>query len=317
MPSRIRILSIDGGGIRGVLTAALLDRIEAARSGFLSKVFLFAGTSTGGILALGLAAGRAPSDMRDLYVTNARDIFDDSIWDDLRDLGRLRGAEYGLKKLKRALVREFGDITLRRLRPRHVLIPTFDLDNVDELSARDKADPSKRHWKPKFFHNLAGSDSKDGAELVVDVALRTSAAPTYFPSYQGYVDGGVVANNPAMAALAQALDARGRNGGCKLEEIALLSLGTGTSLEFVKGRRHDWGYAQWVKPLVRLILDGNMGVADYQCRQILRDRYCRLAPIFPAGTVIQSDDIDRIPELLAFAAGVDLDPTLDWLDRNW
>ena len=85
----------------------------------------------------------------------------------------------------------------------------------------------------------------------------------------------------------------------------------------VKGRRHDWGYAQWARPLVRLILDGNMGVADYQCRQILRDRYCRLAPLFPVGTVIESDEIDRIPELLAFAANVDLDPTIDWLDRNW
>ena len=77
---------------------------------------------------------------------------------------------------------------------------------MEDLSARDRADPSKRHWKPKFFHNLERGGSKDGGELVVDVALRTSAAPTYFPSYQGYVDGGVVANNPTMAALAQALD---------------------------------------------------------------------------------------------------------------
>ena len=75
-----------------------------------------------------------------------------------------------------------------------VLIPSFQLDNQAPHAGQ-------RQWKPKFFHNYPGPDS-DGAELVVDVAMRTSAAPIYFPTYQSYIDGGVVANDPSMAALA-------------------------------------------------------------------------------------------------------------------
>jgi patatin-like phospholipase/acyl hydrolase len=304
----MRILAIDGGGIRGVYSAVLLDRLRQEVPRLLEDCGLFAGTSTGGILALGLASGRSPAQMAQLYQANGAKIFDDSWLDDLKDLGKLRGAEYDNAELRKILSSEFGGTTLRSLSPRRVLVSAFDLDNGEK-------DAKKRQWKPKFFHNFPGSDT-DGTEKVVDVAMYTSAAPTFFPSYEGYIDGGVVANNPSMAALAQVLDRRiGKP--AELEDVSLLSLGTGSSLKYISGQRNDWGFAQWVKPLIELILDGSVGVADYECRQILGDRYHRLAPVFEPGTAIKMDDYERIPELIELARQVDLADTVKWLKAEW
>jgi patatin-like phospholipase/acyl hydrolase len=304
-----RVISVDGGGIRGVFTAVVLERLLLAVPKLLDKTDLYAGTSTGGIIALCLAAGKSPTEVRDLYAQNGPEIFDDSWLDDLKDLGGLSGAEYNNKNLKKFLQAEFGQGLLKDLGKR-VLVSAFDLDN-------EEADPKKREWKPKFFHNFKGSDN-DGNERVLDVAMRTSAAPTQFPSYQGYVDGGVVANNPSMAALGQLLDPRTSGGAmADLDEIVLLSLGTGTPLQYIKGQDHDWGYAQWVKPLIKLMLDGSVGIADYQCRQLLGDRYHRLAPKFPPDVAIGSDDVERIPDLVGLATALNLQPTLDWLGASW
>ena len=294
-----RILSLDGGGIRGLLTTALLERLEVDL-GIIGRVDLLAGTSTGGVIALGLAAGYGPGEIGELYEIHAREAFADSILDDIVDLGKLIGAEYDFWNLKKILKRRFGHMTLDDL-PRRVLISTFDMDD-------DNPDPALRTWKPKFFHNFPGPDS-DGHELVIDVALRTSAAPTYFPVQQGYIDGGVVANNPSTCALAQALHPE--TGGQSLAEIALFSVGTGLSRRYLPLVDEDWGLAQWARYLVDVMMDGRTGVADYQVRQILGSRYLRLNPDLPAA--IGLDDVDQIEVLKEIADRVDLTPARDWL----
>lgn len=308
MPN-FRILSFDGGGIRGVLTAVLLDRLLTAYPSLLkdqpNTVTMFAGTSTGGILALGLAAGLTPTQIRDLYVTNGKLIFDSSWIRDVVEIGGLSGSKYDNTNLKQILQETFGALKLQDLAPR-VLISSFSLDN-------EATDPSERTWNPKFFHNFPGADS-DGESLVVDVAMSTSAAPTYFPSYGVYVDGGVVANNPSLAAVAQALDGRNQpNERATLGEIKLLSLGTGASLQYIDGTDHDWGDAQWIKPILNVMMDGSVGVADFQCRQLLGDRYCRVEPIFPAGRSFPMDDVSKIVDLMNLAQGYDLTSTVAWL----
>lgn len=286
-----RILSFDGGGIRGLVTLAILKRLEAQVPTLVRNTDLFAGTSTGGIIALGLAAGKPVDELVSLYRDNGKKIFDDSWWDDLRDIGGLSGADYDQKNLEKILKRAFNETRLRDLQKR-VLIPSFDLDN----QAKDTA---RRTWSPKFFHNFPGEDS-DGDERVVEVALDTSAAPTYFPSHDGFVDGGVVANNPSMAAVAQTQDKRNVDPAPPLDEIHLLSLGTGTNLSFIKGRELDWGLAQWAKPLVNLLMDASMGVVDFQCRHILKDTYQRIAPVFPSNTNIKLDEWERSQDLIDF-----------------
>jgi len=305
--AKYRVISIDGGGIRGLVTTILLQRIVATPGleKFLDTIDLIAGTSTGGLLALGIAHQDDLAKIRDLYVERGSKIFDDSWLDDLVDLGKLRGADYDIKPLRRELKDLFGDTTLGQLKKR-VLISAFDLDNED---------PVNRTWKPKLFHNFPGKNS-DRASPAVDVGLYTSAAPTYFPSVDGYIDGGVYAGNPAMCALAQTQDRR-YEPTPSLEDVLLLSLGTGTSLQYIKGKSLDWGYMQWVKPLISLMLDGTAGIADYQCRQILGTRYHRLAPVFPAGVTVPMDDIKKIPYMITFAEALPIDETIAWLKQTW
>ncbi len=314
--TRYRILSLDGGGIRGVLTAALLERIETARPGFLSKIDLFAGTSTGGLLALGLASGMAPRVIKSLYTERGPAIFADSFWDEVKDLGFAVGAQYSLDPMKAELEGIFGSSTLGDL-PSRILITSFDLK-----------DEKRGIWKPKIFHNFPCGDT-DGEQTIIDVALRTIAAPTFFPVYQHYIDGGVVANNPSMCALAQALDQRVKpaHRAQRLEDVVLLSLGTGANRRFLEAANADWGWASWAiqiggglppelrLPLAEILLEGHADLARFQCEQILRNQFWRLNPNLP--DPIGLDAIHRIQELIDIAMSIDLEPTLSWLEAEF
>lgn len=305
--SKQRIICFDGGGIKGLFTTTLLGRVAKVRPDIFKKADLFAGTSTGGIIALGLAHGLSPAELSKLYYEKAQKIFDDSFWDDLLDLGKSIGADYSNKNLKHELKILFGGTTLGELKQK-VLIPTFDL-----MTEADKENPTR--WSPKFFHNYPGDDS-DAPEKVIDVALRTSAAPTYFPAHQGYIDGGVVANNPSMAALVQALDAE-RGPGCALKDISLLSVSTGSEPKFIKGERLDWGWGEWARPLISIMISGVMGVADHQCKLLLDDRYHRLDANLDRPYQMDNVKKDGLDYLIAAANAVDIEGTIVWLDKNW
>ncbi|MBW2452892.1 MAG: patatin, partial [Deltaproteobacteria bacterium] len=103
-----------------------------------------------------------------------------------------------------------------------------------------------------------------------------------------------------------------------LDEVVMLSLGTGANLQFIAGATKDWGYAQWAKPLVSLLLDGTAGIADYQCEQMLGDRYHRLAPVLPADRTIDMDDVAQVPWMVDHATqDVAIADTVAWLEQNW
>ncbi len=310
--STYRILSIDGGGVRGLLVAVVLEELDERVPGWRDGIDLYAGTSTGGIIALGLAKGMSPTELRELYYDRSPEIFA-SPWPPLVHEGlQFLTAGYDNGPLRAALVEEFGAMKLRSLKTR-VLISAFDLDSEDP-------DPAKRSWKPKFFHNFPGKDS-DGGRLVVDVAMATSAAPTYFPTTGGYIDGGVAANNPSMAALAQTQDRRAKlDPRPGLDDIALLSIGTGFLPRRIEGPDHDWGYLRWVEPLVRLIFDGLGDVPHYQCAQLLGDRYYRVNHKFAWGDEIEMDDWSARDELVRIGE-IEMKPELDaaaaWLATRW
>lgn len=322
------ILSLDGGGIRGYLTILLLEELEERRPGFLDQIDLFAGTSTGSIIALALAHGKPPSEIRALYESEGRNIFHDSLLDNVKDLGFALGAKFGNKNLKSILADYFGDTRLEDLK-RRVLVASFDLDYPP-------TDSKPRMWKAKFFHNFPGKGS-DGCQRLVDVALRSSAAPFYFPSYQGYVDGFVIANNPSMCALTQVIEPmeEQENGDlakdegtdvAALEDIALLSVGTGLNPRYIDDDEADWGWIKWMfqlspkrqwymLPLVFMMWEGSIELANFQCRQFLGKRFHRLDPVLPG--IYDIDDVKRMNVLRTVAADTDLKKTIAWIDTHF
>ncbi|MEQ9450107.1 MAG: patatin-like phospholipase family protein [Pseudomonadales bacterium] len=305
--AKYRIITFDGGGLRGVVTTGLLRQVLAQPGceNLLRSADLFAGTSTGGLIALGLAAGNPLDTVHNLYLDRADDIFKDTVWDNVKDLGKAVGADYsttGLRKEVRAIL---GDKTLGQLSPR-VLITSFDLDNED-------IGGGNRSWKPKLWHNFPGSGN-DRKATAWKVALYTSAAPTYFPSVDGYIDGGVFANNPSMCALAQTQDQRYQPTP-GMHEIVMLSLGTGITQEYIRKKKLDWGYAQWVKPLINIMMDGVAGISDFQCKQLLGDRYLRVSPKLPKN--YQIDDHRKVQQMARVGEDADITELVAWLQEHW
>ena len=292
-----KILSIDGGGIRGIIPARLLERLQIHEPGLVQEFDLYAGTSTGAVLAAGFASGFQPRFMRQMYQGFGVEVFADSLWDDLRDLKYLIGADYSLDNLKGLLERVIGSTTLGDL-SKKVLIAAFDLKDESQ-------DPPR--WKPKFFHNYPGPGG-DEEQSLVDVVLRSAAAPVYFPIYQGYIDGGVAAINPSTCALAQAFHEG-------FLDVRLLSMGTGNNPRCLEQLDADWGVVQWGLNLVNMVMDGGSEVADYQCRQILEDQYFRLQPQLPEP--IGMDEWQSVEDLISIADSMDLKPILDWLKKSF
>jgi uncharacterized protein len=230
-----RILAIDGGGIRGIFPAAVLAGLEERYLGGRSVAEYFdliAGTSTGGIIALGLAAGFTAADLRQLYVARGGDIFPPHGPDPIGHLSRWLSAKlrllrysYDQAALARILAEKLGDMKLGAARSR-LCIPSFEGVHGEVYIFKTPHHPD--------FH-------KDLHEPMLKVALATSAAPTYYrPLRDGgytFVDGGVWANNPVMIALTEALTSFD----VARDRIRILSLGCGDNPYSVTGRKLSWG----------------------------------------------------------------------------
>ncbi|MGH8129045.1 MAG: patatin-like phospholipase family protein [Gammaproteobacteria bacterium] len=302
-----RILAIDGGGVRGYYAALLIARLAAANPRWLERVDLIAGTSTGAIIALGLALEMAPADIAGIYVRDAEKIFTTSFANRLIDAGGLIGPRYDVRRFAAILRRIFHDVRLRDL-SRKVAIPAFELDDKN-------ADPARRHWQARLFHNLPGPQA-DTDLLARRAALYSSAVPAVFATADGYIDGGVFASNPALCALALSLDATAQARPATLDKVRVFSVGTGRSPQHIEGERLQWGLTQWARSLIGVTFDAGVGMVDYQCRQILGNRYHRLNP-WLNGASIQLDDADALPKLERAANAAELDSTLAWLDAVW
>jgi patatin-like phospholipase/acyl hydrolase len=293
------ILALDGGGVRGALTARLLERLEAACP-FLDKVQLVAGTSIGGINALYLADNRSPTQLVDLFKQHGAAIFKSrGLIEEVTALGEVFKAKFTQEGLIDVITTVFGTRTISSLKKR-VLVTSFLLDN-------QATPPAPRIWEPKVFDNFVGPAS-DGARTIMDVALMTSAAPTYFPSYLGHIDGGVAANNPSMYALTRAVKS-----GVPLTDIVLLSVGTGLNPTFVAGDTHDYGLEEWAPKLIPMMFDAMVGVPDEQCAQLLGSRYVRLNPVLSSN--IDLADASKIDELMKIADQADIQSALKLLGQ--
>lgn len=283
MPAR-RILSIDGGGMPVLMSLLLLRRIERARPGFLAAVDLFAGTSAGAISAIILASDKDPMvgleraiqfwERTPILSPQARHLIRGSVG--ARSL-------YSHDRLRGALLSVIGHRYMRDL-PRQVMVAAIQLDN-------EASNHEERHWEPRTMGNTRGEQPEVLDTLAVDIALRSGAAPIVWPIYQGYVDGGLFANDPSMLALSRVLrewqqdSSDHGNARPALEDICLFSVGEGQNPHYIPVKNAAWGYLQWLfRPqlpaaLVELALNSTGDEICEQCRLLLGDeQYYRLNP---------------------------------------
>jgi len=253
-----KILSLDGGGIRGAATAQFLKRLEAELGGpSLYDTFdLFAGTSTGGIIAgaIGLLKMHG-ADLPDLYnYHNANRIMNKSVWDRTMGFAQAEPRYDGKGKIE-VLTEYFGNRTLNEA-GKPLLVVTYDV----ELR---KSDVLKSTGKEEV--------------RAVDALNATSAAPLYFPTarvdgeeVRWLIDGGVIANNPAMCAYAEAKKHWPE------DDIRILSVGTGSRTRVIDGKEsRDYGALGWINhDLIGITMDES--VVEYQCRVILGGAFLRV-----------------------------------------
>lgn len=286
-----RILSIDGGGIRGILPATILAEFERIHLNGESAGHYFdliAGTSTGGIIALGLSIGMTASDILKVYVEHGEEIFPPlrGAFKDLKSklqfVRSLSRYQYERAPLERHLRRIFGN-TLLGDAQRRVCIPSFD--GFTEVNV------FKTPHHPDF--------QRDWREEMVTIALATSAAPTFFSIYRNgdrqFADGGVWANNPVMVALVDALSCYTID----RHQIEILSIGCSESeMIFTERQIRGGGLWHWreiISAAMHLAGRNALGQAGLL---IGRDRLVRIdAPAMP-NDPIKLDDFKRANEEL-------------------
>jgi len=277
----MRVLAIDGGGIRGLIPALLLTELERRAGRRTFEMFdLIAGTSTGGILACALCAPDPlpASDIVELYTVEGPKIFDRSLFQRIRSADGLLDEKYDDAALDRALERFLEHKRLAATRP-DLIVPSYDT-----------ALPG-----PYFFKTTKAKETPEADDFPLSiVAHATSAAPTYFEAVEAgekaLVDGGVFATNPAMCALAEVLnrdDVRPR-------DVVLLSLGCGQRTEKHSfDQIKNWGLVGWARPILDVVFDGVSDAVDYQLQRVLDPaRYFRLQ----VELTLASDHLDDATE---------------------
>lgn len=271
----IRILTIDGGGVRGVIPAVVLAEIEKRTGRHPTELFdMIAGTSTGSLLAMSMtvpdANGRPryqASSTVNAYEEYGPRIFPRERWAQIRSLVH---EKYSADGLEGALQEFLGDARLSDALV-HALVPAYDLVSQD-IQVFDSARSA-----------LDGEDDM----LMRHVVRGATAAPTYFDPFiiepsvstprRVLVDGGLYANNPGMLAFAE-VDRR--YGGA---DVLMVSLGTGQPAGQAELQdAQDWGLAQWAKPLMHVVASGTSQVIDYELQHLLgSERYRRFQVELP------------------------------------
>lgn len=264
MEKKFNILTIDGGGIRGIFPAMFLASIEAelkSRGVEKYRIYenfqLISGTSTGGIIAIALALGIPAAEILDLYLDNAAVIFGKK----RNGIGRLFNSAHDRTPLEDLIRKKFKDANggaepILKDSKTNVCVPIYDL-------MQGKPSVLKNNYHPRFM--------RDYHIPAYQAALATSAAPTYFDPYStsytdlngmkqtfsNKVDGGVVANNPALLTIIEAQKAFDK----QLSDLQVLSIGTGYQRFADACERKRWGIKYWMlesdkKRLIELFMQG-------------------------------------------------------------
>jgi patatin-like phospholipase/acyl hydrolase len=266
-----QILAMSGGGFLGLYTAEVLARLEELAGRPLARCFdLVSGTSVGGILAIGLALEISAADMRDMFVNRGEGIFSSrgrprfGRWDARRSLF---WPKYDGRELRRTVVDIIGADTTIGAAKHRLVIPAVNMTKG-----------SVQMFKTGHHRDFV-TDPKRSA---VDVAMATSAAPTYFPLAESeqahFADGGLVANAPDMCALHEATYFLRQSH----SDVCILSIGTtSTGFSIRRSLGQQLGSLKWMSRgrLFSTIVSAQQQLVDYMLRHDLGERYFRIDAI--------------------------------------
>lgn len=257
-----KILSIDGGGIKGLYPARILEQIEKQSQIKIADHFdMICGTSTGGLIALALSIKKPASEIVSLYQEKGQFIFPEPKNKFQRFSQNIRqlffGGKYKNKALEKALNELFGKKTLKEAST-YLCIPSFNLTL----------------GMPRVFKNPHGTFFKDSDITMVDAALATSAAPSYLPIHQInnalYCDGGMWANNPALCGLLEALDyfvgEEKEYDNYKILSLPTIPIPTGWPGEYTQKEK---SLADWGGKILHPSMEGQAYFTDFFLRKIV------------------------------------------------
>ena len=299
--SRTRILSIDGGGIKGIVPAVvllhlekLLKQLSKNQNSRIHDYFdLFSGASTGAIIIAGLLSPDknnhpkySPEEILDLYLENGHIIFNSSFFQEIKSVSGIVNVKYDPEGLESVFEKYFGKSELKSLL-KPSLIPVYDLSRGKNYFFRQqKALTSPRH---NFY--------------VKDLLRGATSALSYFPpaqistvndrEHRCFIDGGVFANNPALSAYAEF---RYHNSNLHAKDTMMLSLGTGrktTNLDCEVTA--NWGAAEWLYQGSYLTSNAVASASDYQLNAVYDNKpnYLRLDASFDDEQSSSMDNTDK------------------------
>lgn len=287
MQEKFQILALDGGGIKGLFSAFLLQKLEEDHNiSIASRFDMIVGTSTGGIIALALGLGKRPEEIVELYSKMGDQVFPGPKW--WHWIRGLFAARYDSAPLESELKTCFGEQLLGHSE-KMLVIPTYDLGHREVRVFK-----TAHHEKIK----------RDFKVPAWQVAMATSAAPTYFPAHRGIeerrlVDGGVWANNPAMLGIVEAVSALDM----PLSAIRVLSIGTTAEVKHHSGRLDRGGQCQWAIPVADVIMDAQSSGTTGQAKLLLKDHFLRINPTVPKDVfALDKPRADRLRALASHAS---------------
>lgn len=259
----LRVLALHGGGYLGLASAAFVKEVERHfKATFHDRFDLFCGTSTGAILALGLAAGRSGDELVDLYQSLGPKVFPPGKrpgW-----FRRIWHGAYSATPLRDALDEAFKDLTLKSIleSDKFAVVPAFCLSN----------------GKPRIFKTDHHGDlSAHGRYRLADIALASAAAPTYFPMHtipepshgtvEAFCDGGVFANDPSLIGYVEAIKYLDR----EPKDVSLLSISTPRAFlgSWNIPKNLNPGYLGWGERAVAVAIDGTADVSHFVLKSLV------------------------------------------------
>ncbi len=293
---------MDGGGIRCICHPVILSKIVAKYPKFIESIDLICGCSGSSMISCALSLGYSLNQIKKIVHLSAEYTLSK------KEGSQFFGFMYSSKWNRMLCDLLFGEIQLKDLNV-PVCIPSFLLDNGKS--------GNERMGDSCFFSTIDNNKKNNNFSRVADVCLRSGAAPTYFRAYQGYVDGGIFANNPSACGIVTAISADKKENELSTKDIVCLSIGTGFSCcpyfnneNLVK----DGGIAQWNVQLLDLYDLSQRFFIDNINTNLLGERYFRFMP--PVKD-IKLDNLEQLKEMESMCDKIDITPILDWIGKYW